>query len=159
MPVIYDKEMGKQWLDGPLSASSKFLAAVLQPLPSELMKAHDVSTLVNSLRMIWRRALNLFRPTNPLSRSSCSFSERVHPQHSGLRNADVRSSVRNGLMDASTQIRLAGNFQKRKTAVACLAWLFTSDRRIQMLRQPTSPNMDGITAWCARRESNSELNC
>jgi putative SOS response-associated peptidase YedK len=48
MPVIYDREMGQQWLDGPFSASYKFLLAVLQPLPSELMEAHEVSTLVNS---------------------------------------------------------------------------------------------------------------
>jgi putative SOS response-associated peptidase YedK len=48
MPVIYDKEMGRQWLDGPFSASDTFLIAVLQPLPSELMQAHEVSTLVNS---------------------------------------------------------------------------------------------------------------
>jgi putative SOS response-associated peptidase YedK len=48
MPVIYDREMGQQWLDGPFSASDTFLIAVLQPLPSELMQAHEVSTLVNS---------------------------------------------------------------------------------------------------------------
>jgi putative SOS response-associated peptidase YedK len=48
MPVIYDKEMGQQWLDGPFSASDTFLIVVLQPLPSELMQAHEVSTLVNS---------------------------------------------------------------------------------------------------------------
>jgi putative SOS response-associated peptidase YedK len=40
MPVIYDKEMGRQWLEEG--------AAVLRPWPSELMEAHDVSTLVNS---------------------------------------------------------------------------------------------------------------
>jgi putative SOS response-associated peptidase YedK len=48
MPVIYDREMGHQWLDGPFSLSCGFLLAVLQPLPSELMEAHEVSTLVNS---------------------------------------------------------------------------------------------------------------
>jgi putative SOS response-associated peptidase YedK len=48
MPVIYDREMGQQWLDGPFGGSPKILLAVLQPLPSELMEAHDVSTLVNS---------------------------------------------------------------------------------------------------------------
>jgi putative SOS response-associated peptidase YedK len=49
MPVIYDKEMGRQWLDPTWAVNSPMmLAAILQPLPSELMKAHDVSTLVNS---------------------------------------------------------------------------------------------------------------
>jgi putative SOS response-associated peptidase YedK len=46
--VIYDKEMARQWLDGPFGASPMSLAAVLQPLPSELMEAHEVSTVVNS---------------------------------------------------------------------------------------------------------------
>jgi putative SOS response-associated peptidase YedK len=48
MPVIYDAGMGRQWLERPLDASAKILLAVLQPLPSELMEAHEVSTLVNS---------------------------------------------------------------------------------------------------------------
>jgi SOS response associated peptidase (SRAP) len=48
MPVIYDKAMGRQWLEQSFGASSMSLAAVLQPLPSELMEAHEVSTLVNS---------------------------------------------------------------------------------------------------------------
>jgi putative SOS response-associated peptidase YedK len=48
MPVIYDREMGQRWLDGPFGGSPKILLAVLQPLPSELMEAHDVSPLVNS---------------------------------------------------------------------------------------------------------------
>jgi putative SOS response-associated peptidase YedK len=49
MPVIYDREMGQQWLD-PRSAvsSAMILAAILQPLPSERMEAHEVATLVNS---------------------------------------------------------------------------------------------------------------
>ena len=48
MAVIYDREMGRQWLEQNFGASSMSLAAVLQPLPSELMEAHDVSMLVNS---------------------------------------------------------------------------------------------------------------
>jgi putative SOS response-associated peptidase YedK len=44
MPVIYDREMGKQWFGGRAMA----LDLVLQPLPSELMEAHEVSTLVNA---------------------------------------------------------------------------------------------------------------
>jgi hypothetical protein len=56
--------MGKQWRDGPLSASSKFLARRVAAL-SELMKAHDVSTLVNSPENDTAACIELFRPTNP----------------------------------------------------------------------------------------------
>jgi putative SOS response-associated peptidase YedK len=48
MPVIYDATMGRQWLDGPLGMRRMALDLVLQPLPSERMEAHEVSTLVNS---------------------------------------------------------------------------------------------------------------
>jgi putative SOS response-associated peptidase YedK len=48
MPVIYDAAMGRQWLDGPFGARRMALDLVLQPLPSERMAAHEVSTLVNS---------------------------------------------------------------------------------------------------------------
>src|SRR5437867_12051366 len=48
MPVIYDKEMGKQWLEESFGDQPMILAAVLQPLPSDLMEAQEVSTLVNS---------------------------------------------------------------------------------------------------------------
>jgi putative SOS response-associated peptidase YedK len=48
MPVIYDAAMGRQWLDGPFGARAMDLLAVLQPLPSDVMEAHEVSTLVNS---------------------------------------------------------------------------------------------------------------
>lgn len=48
MPVIYDKDMGRQWLDGPFGGRTMALDLVLQPLPSEQMEAHEVSTLVNS---------------------------------------------------------------------------------------------------------------
>jgi putative SOS response-associated peptidase YedK len=48
MPVIYDKEMGRQWLEESFGAQPMILAAVLRPWPSELMEAHEVSTLVNS---------------------------------------------------------------------------------------------------------------
>ena len=48
MPVIYDKEMGRQWLEESFGDQPMILAAVLQPLPSDLMEAHEVSTLVNS---------------------------------------------------------------------------------------------------------------
>jgi putative SOS response-associated peptidase YedK len=45
MPVIYDKEM---WLEESFGDEPMILLAVLQPWPSELMEAHEVSTLVNS---------------------------------------------------------------------------------------------------------------
>jgi putative SOS response-associated peptidase YedK len=48
MPVIYDREMGVQWLDQSFGDRAMTLAAVLRPCPSELMEAHEVSTLVNS---------------------------------------------------------------------------------------------------------------
>jgi putative SOS response-associated peptidase YedK len=48
MPVIYDKEMGRQWLEESFCDQPMILAAVLQPLPSEVMEAYEVSTLVNS---------------------------------------------------------------------------------------------------------------
>jgi putative SOS response-associated peptidase YedK len=45
--MIYDAAMGRQWLDG-IEARAMALDLVLQPLPSERMSAHEVSTLVNS---------------------------------------------------------------------------------------------------------------
>jgi putative SOS response-associated peptidase YedK len=48
MPVIYDAAMGRQWLDGPFGGRAMGLDLVLQPIPSERMQAHEVSTLVNS---------------------------------------------------------------------------------------------------------------
>jgi putative SOS response-associated peptidase YedK len=48
MPVIYDAAMGRQWLEGPFGTQAMELDFVLQPLPSERMEAHEVSTLVNS---------------------------------------------------------------------------------------------------------------
>jgi putative SOS response-associated peptidase YedK len=48
MPVIYDAAMGRQWLETSFEARAMELDLVLQPLPSERMEAHEVSTLVNS---------------------------------------------------------------------------------------------------------------
>jgi putative SOS response-associated peptidase YedK len=49
MPVIYHAAMGRQWLDPRCPVgSSKLLAPILQPLPSEEMEAYEVSPLVNS---------------------------------------------------------------------------------------------------------------
>ena len=48
MPVIYDREMGQQWLEHSYGVSAMTLAAVLRPWPSEYMEAWDVSPVVNS---------------------------------------------------------------------------------------------------------------
>jgi putative SOS response-associated peptidase YedK len=48
MPVIYDAPMGRQWLEGPFGNRAMALDLVLQPLPSDRMEGHEVSTLVNS---------------------------------------------------------------------------------------------------------------
>jgi len=40
--------MGRQWLEESFGDQPMILAAVLQPWPSELMEAYEVSTLVNS---------------------------------------------------------------------------------------------------------------
>jgi hypothetical protein len=43
--------------EGELGDQPMILAAALRPWPSDLMEAHEVSTLVNSLRMIQRSAI------------------------------------------------------------------------------------------------------
>lgn len=48
MPVIYDRDMGRQWLEHSYGDSSKILAAVLRPWPAEDMEARDVSPSINS---------------------------------------------------------------------------------------------------------------
>jgi putative SOS response-associated peptidase YedK len=47
MPVIFDRLSAKQWLDPAFWPNEATLAAVLAPYPSELMEAHEVSSLVN----------------------------------------------------------------------------------------------------------------
>ena len=80
MPVIYDKEMGKQWLEESFGDEPMILAAVLQPLPSELMEAHEVSTLVNSPENDTEACIQLFHPASQLSRSCrCCSERRPHP--------------------------------------------------------------------------------
>jgi putative SOS response-associated peptidase YedK len=66
MPVIYDREMGQQRLDGPFGAQSMDLDLVLQPLPSEGMEAHEVSTLVNSPE---NDTAECIQPVSPSQRS------------------------------------------------------------------------------------------
>jgi putative SOS response-associated peptidase YedK len=46
MPMILDDLAAKQWLD-PIFTSLRTLAFLLQPFPSELMEAYEVSRLVN----------------------------------------------------------------------------------------------------------------
>lgn len=48
MPVIYDREMGRQWLEHSYGAFQDSLDAVLRPWPSEYMEAWDVSPIVNA---------------------------------------------------------------------------------------------------------------
>jgi putative SOS response-associated peptidase YedK len=48
MPVMYDEELGRRWLEQNVGGSAKALAAVLAPLPAECMAVHDVSPLVNA---------------------------------------------------------------------------------------------------------------
>jgi putative SOS response-associated peptidase YedK len=49
MPVIYDREMGHQWLDEFFDSPDDLeLSLVLQPLQSERLEAYEVSPLVNS---------------------------------------------------------------------------------------------------------------
>ena len=47
MPVIYDRAMGRSWLEEPVS-DPLVLSLILQPVPSERLEAYEVSTLVNS---------------------------------------------------------------------------------------------------------------
>lgn len=49
MPVIMDEMAAAQWLD-PVFTTPKTLLAHLQPFPSELMEAYEVSMLVNDPR-------------------------------------------------------------------------------------------------------------
>ena len=48
MPVIYDQEMGKQWLEDVGTSSSMTLDAILQPMPANYMEAYEVSKMVNA---------------------------------------------------------------------------------------------------------------
>jgi putative SOS response-associated peptidase YedK len=47
MPVMYRRDMGRQWLDHPISDELE-LSLVTQPVLSEELEAYEVSTLVNS---------------------------------------------------------------------------------------------------------------
>ena len=47
MPVIYDRVMGRAWLEEPVS-DPLVLSLILQPVPLERLEAYEVSTLVNS---------------------------------------------------------------------------------------------------------------
>ena len=48
MAVIYDQEMGKQWLDEGVGSRSMKLAAIMRPLPAQYMEAYEVSKMVNA---------------------------------------------------------------------------------------------------------------
>ena len=47
MPVIYDRDMGRQWLE-EATTDPLVLSLILQPVASERVEAYEVSTLVNS---------------------------------------------------------------------------------------------------------------
>jgi putative SOS response-associated peptidase YedK len=47
MPVMYRRDMGKQWLEESIH-DDLFLSLVTQPVLSEELEAYEVSTLVNS---------------------------------------------------------------------------------------------------------------
>ena len=47
MPVMYRRDMGKQWLEESIQ-DDLFLSLVTQPVLSEELEAYEVSTLVNS---------------------------------------------------------------------------------------------------------------
>jgi putative SOS response-associated peptidase YedK len=47
MPVIYDREMGRQWLEQS-ETDPLVLSLILLPVASERLEAYEVSTLVNS---------------------------------------------------------------------------------------------------------------
>lgn len=46
MPLILDPLVARQWLD-PTSMDLRMISVVMQPFPSELMEAYEVSRLVN----------------------------------------------------------------------------------------------------------------
>ena len=48
MPVIYDRDMGKQWLEQSFGTFQRSFDGVLRPWPAALMETQDVSNLVNS---------------------------------------------------------------------------------------------------------------
>jgi putative SOS response-associated peptidase YedK len=58
--------MGRQWLEGSFGGSPMILAAILQPLPSELMEAHEVSTLVNSPENDTAACIQAVSPSQPI---------------------------------------------------------------------------------------------
>jgi len=68
MPVIYDKEMGRQWLEESFGGQPMILAAVLRPWPSASMEAHEVSTLVNSPENDTAECIQPVSPTQPVKR-------------------------------------------------------------------------------------------
>jgi hypothetical protein len=78
------------------------LATVLRPWPSELMEAHEVSTLVNSPENDTAECIQPVTPSQTTKPQLPLPSEHAI-QARALHNADVRSSVRNGLMENSVQ--------------------------------------------------------
>jgi putative SOS response-associated peptidase YedK len=78
MPVIYDPAMGRSWLEGSFGGSVKILLAVLQPLRSELMEAHEVSTMVNSPENDTTACIQPVSPSQAIKR--CEFDHYLAEQ-------------------------------------------------------------------------------
>jgi len=57
--------MGRQWLEESFGDQPMILAAVLQPLPSDLMEAHEVSALVNSPENDTAECIQPVSPSQP----------------------------------------------------------------------------------------------
>ena len=75
MPVIYDAGMGRHWLDPRCTVStSKTLAPILQPLPSDLMEPTWFQR--SSIRRITTRRLasSRFRPVSQVSGNCLCYS-------------------------------------------------------------------------------------
>jgi putative SOS response-associated peptidase YedK len=68
MPVMYDHDMGQQWLERNLSGSGMTLAAALRPPPSERLEAWDVSPLVNAPENDRPECIRPVSPTHLASR-------------------------------------------------------------------------------------------
>jgi putative SOS response-associated peptidase YedK len=66
MPVIYDKDMGRQWLEESFGDQPMILAAVLRPWLSASMEAYEVSTLVNSPENDTAACIQTVSPSQPV---------------------------------------------------------------------------------------------
>jgi hypothetical protein len=94
--------MGQQWLRRPFGAGAMDPDVALQPLPSERMEAHDFNARqFTGERYGGMHSTRFTQPANqaavaaPLANKSI-VTQRIH-------DADLRSGVRNALMENSVQ--------------------------------------------------------